>query len=190
MTAHRVRKTRIKIGSHVFEATVNTCTACGAYERDRELRNKMNGWGESLTSTFDTLQPRLSQTVHDYLEHRAKGFGLDKSGLIKAMYVFYLNHAVRHHEFKKIRELLQSHESSVNMEEGEKKKMPVRISYRAFRRLETYGLVWKCPSARAIEDAIKFCIGLEAANDRESNETLKELADKYKEVIEDIAMAA
>ena len=190
ITSQELRRVGIDVGSRTFKAEVNVCEICGAYERDRELRNKISQWGDSLTSSFETLQPRLSETIHDYLEHRATGFGLDKSGLIKAMYVFYLNHAVSHKEFKKVREVVQKHESFLSMEEGRKTKMAVRISYRAFRKLEAYSLVWDCPPAKAIEDAVKFCVGLEATTNDHSNALLGELSEKYREVIQDIAMAA
>ncbi len=190
VTTHQERATDIKVGSRVFTSNINVCSVCGAYERDRDLRNKINEWGDALTVSFDTLQPRLSETIHEYLEHCSKEAGLDKSRLVRAMYAFYLNHAVRHPQFKKVREILKAHESSSTMEVGDTKTIPIRISFRAFRKLETYSLVWKCTPTRGIEDSIKFCISLEATVNSGLNVLLGELANKYREFVQDMALAA
>lgn len=189
-TTHELRPLGINVGSRVLQTEVPVCKVCGAYERDRKLRKQINEWGEQLTSSFETLQPFFSGTIHDYLDHKASEFGLEKSRLVKAMYVFYLNHAVSHPQFKLVKELVEGHESSNNMDTGPRQKLGVRVSYRAFRKLETYSIVRSCTPAKGIEDAVQFCIGLKAVTDRESNDLLNELARKYKEVIDDFAMAA
>lgn len=106
------------------------------------------------------------------------------------MLAFYLQVAIKHNEFLKIRGWIANHDSAQSIRVGKKEKINVRVRYVAFRQLDAYATAWSVGHAKAIEDAAEFCVGLQAIHDPKADELLKELAAQYTQFVEVAALAA
>lgn len=184
-----VEKISISVGREAFPTTAEVCKECESYKMTPKMRREMDQWGLGFTKSVVEYQPLLNETVDRYLEEIAARFNLQKTPLVKILLAFYLKDIVSADTFEGMKKWAQREDTHQYTQTGKReKKLGVGLNYIGYKELGLFCEVWNVAPAKAIEEAISFCVCLLEHGKTVSR--LKEIALELEAFVAKSAIAA
>lgn len=164
-------ETIIKIGEKDFTLETEYCKKCDTVHLSPEDQEKIDRWGNELTTTVKESQPYFSEQMLKQSNIYAKSFGLKWTEFIKVCTTFYLFEMTKDKKFKEARKifLIQAQERFVVKARESKIKKSIPVRYRLFKQMQLFAESWNVHEANVIEEAVLCCTALlESRNVRET----------------------
>ncbi len=153
-------KKDIHVGEEKIRLEVDNCKKCGTVFLSPKDQEKIDEWGNTLTTAVKETQPYFTDEVYNITRDYAKKNGLKWTQFVKLCTAFYLFKMTKDKNFKKAREVLLAQTAENFSIKDRKTKHSVSISYRMLKQLELFSDVWSVREANVVEEAVLCCVGL------------------------------
>ena len=115
-------KKDIHIGEEKLRLEVDNCKKCGTIFLSPKDQEKIDAWGNTLTTAVKETQPYFTDEVYKITRDYSKKYGLKWPQFLKLCTTFYLFKMTNDKNFKKAREVLLARATEKFSSESRKTK--------------------------------------------------------------------